>query len=62
MQKVRDLLDLCKSLKMTSCLKVCIYFLIVKKKQLRPDFYKDVMKNNEFLWKVLKAVELCDHS
>ena len=47
MQKVRDLLDLCKSLKMTSCLKVCIYFLIVKKKQLRPDFYKDVMKNND---------------
>lgn len=48
MQKVRDLLDLCKSLKMTSCLKVCIYFLIVKKKAIKTyDFYKDVMKNND---------------
>lgn len=49
MQKVRGLLDLYKSLKMTSCLKVCIHFLIVKKKKAIKtyDFYKDVMRNDK---------------
>ena len=49
MQKVRGLLDLYKSLKMTSCLKVCMHlFIVEKKKGIKTyDFYKDVMKNND---------------
>ena len=49
MQKVRGLLDLYKSLKMTSCLKVCIHFFSVKKKKAIKtyDFYKDVTRNDK---------------